>query len=213
MDVIMESVAETRDRLNRLGDRTDGPAGPNSKPASRRCHHGKLSRSCELCDRERKIESLDRLCRRQSTILTGVAIAVRGEPEDAFAWSHHDLAERTQAVVEELEMLRQERDVQARRVAAAEAVLDELEALRGERLTQAELIAAAEAALGELEALRQEQLAQAQRASPVAAYVQNGQAQLLVLADQLGRIKERYRSGGTARPVTRRFNNGHGVQP
>ena len=210
----MESVAETRDRLNRLGDRADSPAGSNSKPASRRCHHGKLSRSCELCDRERKIESLDRLCRRQSTILTGVAIAVRGEPEDTFAWSHHDLAERTQAVVEELEMLRQEREVQAKKVAAAEAVLDELEALRGERLAQAERIAAAEVALGELEALRQERLAQAQRAaSPVAAYVQNGQAQLLVLADQLGRIKERYRSGGTARPVTRRFNNGHGVQP
>lgn len=108
MDVIMDSVAETRDRLNRLGQRGDGETGPSSRPTSRRCHHGKLSRNCQLCELERKIESLDRLCSRQSAILTGVAIALRGEPDETSAWSHHDLVERVRAVMDESKDLRGE---------------------------------------------------------------------------------------------------------
>jgi hypothetical protein len=117
MAVIMDSVAETRDRLNRLRDTGSCEPATSPKPPSRKCQHGRVARTCEICDRDRKIEGLDRLCRRQSTILTGVAIAIRGEPGEAVSWSHHDLVERVQAAVDELEALREERGALVQRLA------------------------------------------------------------------------------------------------
>jgi len=173
MDVIMDSVAETRDRLNRLVDRSDGEAGTNPRATSRRCQHGKLSRSCELCDRERKIESLDRLCRRQSSILTGVAKAVGGEPEETYAWSHHDLVERVQAVMAEVEALRGEREAQTK--------------------VQAQLLA-------DLQIARQSNAPRKRPTRPKAsAYLFSSQSQLLELAAQLGIVKARDRSAGNTR--------------
>jgi hypothetical protein len=135
MDVIMDSVAQTRDRLNRLGKQGDGEVGPNSRPISRRCHHGKLSRNCGLCDRERKIESLDRLCSRQSAILTGVANTLRGDPDETSTWSHHDLVERVQAVIDESRALRaQVEDLQRER----QQTLAEARLLANQELAQEE---------------------------------------------------------------------------
>lgn len=213
MDLIMDSVAETRDRLNRLGHKGHGEAGPSSRTISRRCHHGKLSRNCELCDRERKIESLDRLCRRQSSILTGVALAVRGEPEDTFVWSHHDLVEWTQAAMDELEALRVEREAQAERVAAAQSVLDELEALRGEREAQARRIADLEAqhlaADVDVERAAHMSTIRQKKTRLIAAHLPRSQSELLVLAAQLGRFKARDRSPGRMQSGVLSLEDGH----
>jgi hypothetical protein len=112
MAVIMASAAHTRDRLDRIRD-SDGPGKPTllarkGKPTTRRCQHGQLRLKCELCDRDRKIEVLEELCHRQSEILTGVAIALRGEPAQSTVWAHHDLVERAQFVMSEIQDLRDE---------------------------------------------------------------------------------------------------------
>jgi len=113
MDVIMDSAAVTRERLDRIRE-TGIPEkltsfSRKSKTYSRKCQHGYAALKCELCDRERKIEVLDRLCHRQSELLTGIALALRGEPDEGNAWSHHDLVERTQDLVDEVEVLRRTR--------------------------------------------------------------------------------------------------------
>jgi hypothetical protein len=110
MDVIMDSAALTRERLDRI--RETGFPGKltsfsrKSKTYTRKCQHGYAALKCELCDRERKIEVLDRLCHRQSELLAGIATVLRGDPVEGQAWSHHDLVERTQDLVDEVEVLR-----------------------------------------------------------------------------------------------------------
>ena len=121
MALIMDSAAHTRDRLDRIRD-TEGREKPailsrKGKAYTRRCQHGRPSLKCELCERDRKIEVLDRLCHRQSEILTGIAVALRGEPDESTAWSHHDLVERAQDVMREIAELRRETEELRREIA------------------------------------------------------------------------------------------------
>ena len=191
----MESVAETRDRLNRIRDTGSADANPNPKPPSRKCPHGRLYQKCELCDRDRKIESLDRLCRRQSVILTGVAVALRGEPEDMTAWSHHDLAERVQATIEELERLREAFQDQAERLAELEVQRCADEQVR-ENTDGGALVLTEDATerSGPIDAVSWEEQGR-QRT----AYVPTSQAQLVVLAERLERFRARVRSVANTR--------------
>ena len=64
------------------------------------------------CNKVRELEAEaeinHRLISRQSDLLTGVANALRGEPDELSTHSHHDLPERARAVVGELAELREE---------------------------------------------------------------------------------------------------------
>jgi hypothetical protein len=186
MDVIMESVAETRDRLNRIWETGSGEGAASPKGSSRKCPHGRLYQKCDLCERDRKIECLDRLCRRQSAILTGIAVALRGEPEESVAWSHHDLAERVQTAVDELEVLREERTAQAERLVELEAQADRQVELETERSFPVETVA------------------WGQGTRPNTGYIPNSQAQLLVLAERLERFRARVWSVANTRTGHRR---------
>jgi hypothetical protein len=110
MDVIMDSAALTRERLDHIretGIRVKStPFSRRGRTYSRKCEHGNAALRCELCERDRRLDDLERLCRRQSGLLNGIAVALRGEPVEGIEWSHHDLVERAEDLVKEVEMLR-----------------------------------------------------------------------------------------------------------
>ena len=195
MDLIMESVAETRDRLNRIRDTGSAESNPSPKPSSRKCPHGRLYVKCELCNRDRKIESLDRLCRRQSAILTGVAVALRGEPEDMTVWSHHDLAERVRTSIEELESLREAFRVQAETLAELEAQRRADEQVR-KNVDEEALVLTEDATerSGPIDAGPWEE-----HGRPQTSYLPTSQAQLVALAERLERFRARVRSVANTR--------------
>ena len=64
--------------------------------------------ACYEARRAAEIDRLDALLSRQHAILTGVANALRGNPDPLALHGHHDLAERAAAVVAELARLSRE---------------------------------------------------------------------------------------------------------
>lgn len=54
---------------------------------------------------EQDVEEYDGILGRQGDLLTGVANALRGQPPELTTWSHHDLPERAQALLDERDTL------------------------------------------------------------------------------------------------------------
>jgi len=59
----------------------------------RDCKHGRLARSCEICELENELAIADELREKMASILTRSVNAIRGEPETLHIHSWHDLPE------------------------------------------------------------------------------------------------------------------------
>ena len=59
----------------------------------RDCKHGRLGRSCEICELENELSISDDLREKMASILTRSVNAIRGEPETLHRHSWHDLPE------------------------------------------------------------------------------------------------------------------------
>ena len=77
----------------------------------RDCKHGRLARSCEICELENELAIADELMEKMASILTRSVNAVRGEPETLHLHSWHDLPELIDKLLAELEALQNQEPV------------------------------------------------------------------------------------------------------
>jgi len=77
----------------------------------RDCQHGRLARSCEICELEAELAIAEDLREKMASILTRSVNAIRGEPETLHLHSWHDLPELIDKLLAELEALQNQEPV------------------------------------------------------------------------------------------------------